>query len=55
MVSGADSDLFLPGDTCWRVETADRVAMLVDSSAYFTAALSAMRRATLRTVSDGST
>jgi phosphatidylserine/phosphatidylglycerophosphate/cardiolipin synthase-like enzyme len=34
-----------PGETCWRVEAADRVALLVDSSAYFTAALSAMRRA----------
>jgi len=45
MVTGPQADLFHPGETCWRVETADRVAMLVDSSAYFTAALSAMRRA----------
>jgi phosphatidylserine/phosphatidylglycerophosphate/cardiolipin synthase-like enzyme len=46
MVTAADDpDLFLPGDTCWRVETADRVAVLVDSSAYFTAALWAMRHA----------
>lgn len=37
--------LLHPGETCWRVEKADRVAMLVDSSAYFTTALSAMRRA----------
>ena len=40
-----ETGLLHPGETCWRVETADRVAMLVDSSAYFTAALSAMRRA----------
>lgn len=40
-----DTGLLHPGETCWRVETAGRVAMLVDSSAYFTAALSAMRRA----------
>jgi phosphatidylserine/phosphatidylglycerophosphate/cardiolipin synthase-like enzyme len=42
---GPQTDLFHPGETCWRVETAGRVAMLVDSGAYFTAALSAMRRA----------
>jgi phosphatidylserine/phosphatidylglycerophosphate/cardiolipin synthase-like enzyme len=40
-----ETELLHPGETCWRVETADRVALLVDSSAYFTAALSAMRRA----------
>ena len=45
MVSPAQADLFHPGETCWRVETADRVAMLVDSGAYFTAALTAMRKA----------
>jgi phosphatidylserine/phosphatidylglycerophosphate/cardiolipin synthase-like enzyme len=37
--------LFEPGDTCWRTEQAERVAILIDSSAYFTAALSAIRRA----------
>jgi phosphatidylserine/phosphatidylglycerophosphate/cardiolipin synthase-like enzyme len=42
---GPETDLLHPGETCWRVETADRVALLVDSSAYFSAALSAMRRA----------
>lgn len=41
----AEPALLEPGATCWRVETADRVAMLVDSSVYFTAALSAMRNA----------
>jgi phosphatidylserine/phosphatidylglycerophosphate/cardiolipin synthase-like enzyme len=45
MVAGPEDDLFYPGETCWRVETADRVAMLVDSGTYFTAALSALRRA----------
>jgi phosphatidylserine/phosphatidylglycerophosphate/cardiolipin synthase-like enzyme len=40
-----ETGLLHPGETCWRVEAADRVAMLVDSSAYFTAALTAMRRA----------
>ena len=40
-----ETSLLHPGETCWRVEKADRVAMLVDSSAYFTAALSAMRHA----------
>jgi phosphatidylserine/phosphatidylglycerophosphate/cardiolipin synthase-like enzyme len=45
MVSGPQADLFHPGETCWRVETANRVALLVDSGAYFSAALSAMRRA----------
>jgi phosphatidylserine/phosphatidylglycerophosphate/cardiolipin synthase-like enzyme len=40
-----ETGLLHPGETCWRVEKADRVAMLVDSGAYFTAALSAMRRA----------
>ena len=45
VLSPSPSDLFVPGDTCWRVESADRVALLVDSGAYFSAALSAMRRA----------
>jgi phosphatidylserine/phosphatidylglycerophosphate/cardiolipin synthase-like enzyme len=45
MVAEPEADLFYPGETCWRVETADRVAMLVDSGTYFTAALSALRRA----------
>ncbi|MGZ3272662.1 MAG: phospholipase D-like domain-containing protein [Caulobacteraceae bacterium] len=40
-----ETGLLHPGETCWRVENADRVALLVDSSAYFTAALTAMRRA----------
>lgn len=34
-----------PGETCWRVEAADRVALLLDSADYFTAARQAMIRA----------
>ena len=40
-----DTGLLTPGETCWRVETADRAAVLLDSSAYFSAALWAMRQA----------
>ena len=35
----------LTADTCWRREKAGRVAFLVDSAAYFAAALSAIRKA----------
>ena len=34
-----------PGDTCWRVEEADRVALLVDGKAHYAAAKAAMRLA----------
>jgi phosphatidylserine/phosphatidylglycerophosphate/cardiolipin synthase-like enzyme len=34
-----------PGQTCWRVETADRVAFLVDNEAYFTALYEALQKA----------
>ena len=37
--------LLTPGETCWRVETSDRVAFLVDTEAYFTALFEAMRKA----------
>ena len=40
-----DTGLLHPGETCWRVDTADRAAVLLDSSAYFSAALWAMRQA----------
>ena len=33
------------GDTCWRVERADRVALIVDGAAYFAAAKAAMLKA----------
>jgi phosphatidylserine/phosphatidylglycerophosphate/cardiolipin synthase-like enzyme len=37
--------LLRPGATCWRVEQAARVAILIDSAAYFAAARAAMLRA----------
>ncbi len=37
--------LLIPGETCWRTETADRVAFLVDTEAYFTALFEAMQKA----------
>ncbi|HYG26037.1 MAG TPA: phospholipase, partial [Caulobacteraceae bacterium] len=33
------------GDTCWRVERADRLALIVDGAAYFAAAKAAMLKA----------
>ncbi|WP_051340972.1 VTT domain-containing protein [Azospirillum halopraeferens] len=41
----ADRPLLVPGETCWRLERADRVAVLVDAEEYFAAAKEAMRRA----------
>jgi phosphatidylserine/phosphatidylglycerophosphate/cardiolipin synthase-like enzyme len=37
--------LLTPGTTCWRRETADRAALLIDMAAYFDAAMEAMRAA----------
>lgn len=34
-----------PGETCWRTEAASRVAVLVDTEAYFTALFEAMQKA----------
>ena len=43
---GMDGELdFQAGATCWRTETAHRAAVLVDSGAYFAAAISALHRA----------
>lgn len=39
------SELLRPGDTCWRTGRADRMALLVDSQAYFAAAEEAMNNA----------
>ncbi len=36
------SDLLQPGRTCWRIETAERAAVIVDADAYFRAARTAM-------------
>ena len=37
--------LLIPGDTCWRTDRADRVAVLVDTEAYFKALTEALPRA----------
>lgn len=37
--------LLKPGSACWRVETADRLALIVDMAEYFAAAKDAMTRA----------
>src|SRR3954466_4969145 len=37
--------LLRPGQTCWRVERADRVHFLIDAQAYFTAAYEALLNA----------
>jgi phosphatidylserine/phosphatidylglycerophosphate/cardiolipin synthase-like enzyme len=37
--------LLEPGDTCWRRETSDRAALLIDMADYFDAAMKAMRKA----------
>ena len=39
-------DLFEPGRNCWRVETADRFAVLMENGAYFAALNSAIQKAT---------
>lgn len=38
-------DLFRPGDTCWRVDTASRLSVIVDADDYFRAARAAMLKA----------
>lgn len=37
--------VFIPGETCWRTEAAERVALLIDTEAYFTALYEAMQKA----------
>ena len=39
------SAVLIPGDTCWRVETADRLAILMENEAYFDALSSALDKA----------
>ena len=43
-----DTSFLVPGRTCWRIERADRLAVIVDGSDYFSAAKRAMLRATRR-------
>ena len=33
----ATEDLLVPGETCWRIERADRFAVFVDAAGAFTA------------------
>lgn len=37
--------VLIPGDTCWRVETADRLSILMENAAYFDALSSALDKA----------
>lgn len=37
--------LFVPGETCWRVERAGRVGVIIDAEEYFAVAKAAMQRA----------
>jgi phosphatidylserine/phosphatidylglycerophosphate/cardiolipin synthase-like enzyme/uncharacterized membrane protein YdjX (TVP38/TMEM64 family) len=39
------SPLLVPGTTCWRLEHADRVALIVDAADYYAAVKAAMRKA----------
>lgn len=41
----AEPQVLREGDTCWRVERADRLALIVDGAAYFAAAKAAMLKA----------
>jgi len=38
-------ELLRPGDTCWRIETADRFAVIIDAADYFRVVKQAMRNA----------
>jgi len=37
--------VLVPGETCWRIEAADRCALLIDTEAYFTALYEAFQKA----------
>lgn len=43
--TGAGSPLAVPGETCWRVDRADRFAVLIDGAAYFAALRAALIQA----------
>lgn len=40
--SGEETTIFKPGDNCWRIEPADRIALLVDGENYFGALYEAL-------------
>ena len=37
--------ILVPGETCWRVAHADRIAFLIDIEAYFTAVFDLLQKA----------
>ena len=41
----ANSPVLRQGDTCWRIETADRLAVIVDAADYFTTLREVMQKA----------
>lgn len=41
----SNSPILRPGDTCWRIETADRLAVIIDAADYFTALREVMQKA----------
>ena len=44
--TGIDApELLRPGETCWRIETARRLAFLIDAQAYYAALLEALGKA----------
>lgn len=45
MTCASSSSLLRPGETCWRVEQAGRVAFLIDAQAYYAALLEALEGA----------
>lgn len=45
MVRSTPKDILRPGDTCWRIETADKLSVIVDAADYFSALRSAVRQA----------
>lgn len=44
-LSDERAPLLVPGETCWRIETAERLSVLVDADAYFAALRSAISQA----------
>lgn len=45
MNGSCDDVTLVPGDTCWRIEAADRVSLIVDAARYFAALRSAIQQA----------
>ena len=43
--TGRDGAVLRPGDTCWRIERAARLAVIVDAADYFRTIRTAIRQA----------